>query len=185
MSTTFGCVPYTSREVRHTKKSAEELTRRDRKKTVDNPAPARESNPGSSDLNSDTLATELRPPSVLYRSSQHLFSDNQSENRYHIHRESSPSNIGDKFAWSEPTELLGWVTRQRVGCQLATMTLKQIKTVTIPKGGLHGRGCLSPNLGRQCIWLSCTRLADFLPPWQENGWDVVVQPDPELAASDA
>ena len=28
----------------------------------------------------------------------------------------------------------------------------KIKTVTIPKGGLHGRSCLSPNLGRQCIW---------------------------------
>ena len=37
------------------------------------------------------------------------------------------------------------------GCQLATMALK-IKTVTVPKGGLHGRSCLSSNLGRQCIW---------------------------------
>ena len=46
------------------------------------------------------------------------------------------------------------------------MALK-IKTVTMPKGGLHGRSCHS-------IWdvnasgLSCTRLADFLPIWDVN-----------------
>ena len=40
-----------------TNRSAQELTRRDRKT-----APARESNPGSSDLNSVALTTELRPP---------------------------------------------------------------------------------------------------------------------------
>ena len=41
----------------------QELTWRDRK-NVPHPAPARESNPGSSDLNSDSLnhCTELRPP---------------------------------------------------------------------------------------------------------------------------
>ena len=37
-----------------------------------------------------------------------------------------------------------------VGCQLATMTLA-VKTVTPPKGGLHGRSC-HPFLDGQCIW---------------------------------
>ena len=45
-----------------TNKSEQELTRRDRKHTVPHPAPPRGSNPGSSDLNSDSLTTELRPP---------------------------------------------------------------------------------------------------------------------------
>ena len=44
-----------------TKKFAQELTWRDRK-TARYPAPTRGSNPGSSDLNSDALTTELRPP---------------------------------------------------------------------------------------------------------------------------
>ena len=39
----------------------------------------------------------------------------------------------------------------RLGSQLATMAAFKIKTVTIPKGGLHSRSC-HPNLGRQCIW---------------------------------
>ena len=53
-----------------------------------------------------------------------------------------------------------------VGCQLETMALK-IKTVTIPKGGLHGRSCdLIGDVSAS--GLSCTRLADFLPPWAVN-----------------
>ena len=47
-----------------TKKSAQDLTRKDRK-TAPHPAPVRGSNPGSSDyIKSDALATELRPPSI-------------------------------------------------------------------------------------------------------------------------
>ena len=42
-----------------TNKSAHELTRKDRNCT--SPCPAMGSNPGSSDLNSDSLTTELRP----------------------------------------------------------------------------------------------------------------------------
>ena len=42
------------------------------------------------------------------------------------------------------------VTQSRTTVHPATMAL-QIKTLTIPKGGLHGRS-LSPNLGRQWIW---------------------------------
>ena len=45
-----------------TNKSAQELTRRDIKKHCFSPCPARGSNPGSLDLNSDALTTELRPP---------------------------------------------------------------------------------------------------------------------------
>ena len=46
-----------------TNKSAQELTRRDRK-TAPHPAPLWDrTNPGSLDLNSGTLTTELRPPS--------------------------------------------------------------------------------------------------------------------------
>ena len=44
-------------------KSAQELTRRDRKTSVRHPAPPGDWTLGSSDLNSDSLATELRPPS--------------------------------------------------------------------------------------------------------------------------
>ena len=52
-----------------------------------------------------------------------------------------------------------------VGCQLVTMTLK-INTVTIPQKV----GCTAEAVTQ--IWdvsasgLSCTRLANFLPPWQ-------------------
>ena len=62
------------------------------------------------------------------------------------------------------------------GCQLATMAL-QLKTVTVQKGGFH-------STSRHPIWdvtasgLSCTRLADFLPSWQQIGWVIVVQPCP-------
>ena len=42
-----------------TNKSAQELIRRDRKKTCPLPCPARGSNPESSDLNSDAVTTEL------------------------------------------------------------------------------------------------------------------------------
>ena len=51
-----------------------------------------------------------------------------------------------------------------VGCQLMTMALK-IKTVTIPKGGLHCRSC-HPIWDVSASGKSCTRLADCLPPWQ-------------------
>ena len=51
-----------------------------------------------------------------------------------------------------------------VGCQLANMVFK-MKT-DYPKKWV-ARQKLSPNQGRQCIsGLSCTRLVDFLPPWQ-------------------
>ena len=40
---------------------AQDLARRDRE-IVPHPAPTRGSNPGPSDLNSDSLTTELRPP---------------------------------------------------------------------------------------------------------------------------
>ena len=51
-----------------------------------------------------------------------------------------------------------------VGCQLATMAL-EIRTVTVPKGGLHGRSC-HPVRDVSAFGLSCTRLVDFRPPWQ-------------------
>ena len=65
-----------------------------------------------------------------------------------------------------------------VWCQLATMALKS-KTVTTPKGGLHGRSC-------HRIWdvsasgLSCTRLAAFCHLGSQSAGDVVVQPGPAL-----
>ena len=59
-----GCEAYSFMSRTHkggsgTNKSAQEQTRRDRK-TV-SPCPARGSNPGSTDLNSDALTTELHP----------------------------------------------------------------------------------------------------------------------------
>ena len=54
-----------------------------------------------------------------------------------------------------------------VGCQMATVALK-IKTVTIPKGGLHGRSC-RPIWDGSASGLNFTRLVDFLPPWQQIG----------------
>ena len=46
----------------------QELTRRDRK-NCSSPCPAKGSNPGSSDLNSDSLTTEPRPPVLATMSS--------------------------------------------------------------------------------------------------------------------
>ena len=63
-----------------------------------------------------------------------------------------------------------------VGFQLATMALA-IKTVTIPKGALHGIG-FHPVWNVCASGLSCTRLTDFLPSCQSIGWDVVVHPGP-------
>ena len=34
--------------------------------------------------------------------------NNQSENQHHVRSENSPSNIGDKFAWSERTGSNPW-----------------------------------------------------------------------------
>ena len=48
---------------------------------------------------------------------------------------------------------------------------------TIPKGGLHGRSC-RPIWDVSAFGLSYTRVANFLPPWQWIGWDIVVQPGP-------
>ena len=56
-------VPYTRRRVRHKQVcTTQESTRRGRT-TVRHPAPAKGSNPGCTDLNSDSLTTEPRPPS--------------------------------------------------------------------------------------------------------------------------
>ena len=53
-----------------------------------------------------------------------------------------------------------------VVCQLATMAVK-IKTVAIRKKWvLHGRSCHPVwDVSASASGLSCTRLADFLPPW--------------------
>ena len=68
-----------------------------------------------------------------------------------------------------------------VRCQLATMALK-IKTVTIPKSGLHSRSC-HPIWDVTSSGMRCTRLADFLPHWQQFGWDAVVRPGLGLGGS--
>ena len=57
----FGSVPYTQRGVRHKQVCTRVDSERRRPKTCPSPCPARGSNPGSSDLNSDALTTELRP----------------------------------------------------------------------------------------------------------------------------
>ena len=59
------------------------------------------------------------------------------------------------------------------GCTLATMALT-ITTFTIHKSGLHGRSC-HPIWDVSASGLSCTRLANFLPPGQYIGWDVVLR----------
>ncbi|MCK5920156.1 MAG: hypothetical protein KAG66_04405, partial [Methylococcales bacterium] len=51
-----------------------------------------------------------------------------------------------------------------VGCQLATVAL-EMKTVTIPQGGLLDRSC-HPIWDVSAVGLSCVKLVDFLPPWQ-------------------
>ena len=57
---------HTHEEGSDTNKSAQALTRRDRK-TAPHPTPSRDrgSNPRSSGVNSDALTTELHPPSVV------------------------------------------------------------------------------------------------------------------------
>ena len=52
-----------------------------------------------------------------------------------------------------------------VGCQLATMALKTFRLSLSQKVGLHGISC-HPIWDTSASGLSCTRLADFLPPWQ-------------------
>ena len=65
-----------------------------------------------------------------------------------------------------------------VGCQPATMAFK-LKLSLSQKVACaaevvtqHGKSV------HLAAGLSCPRLAGFLPPWQEIGWDAVVQPGP-------
>ena len=79
-----------------------------------------------------------------------------------------------------------------VGYKLATMALK-IKTVVIPKGGLHGKSCHPVWDVSASIWaelhetsvLSATLavyiyIYIYIYIWIYIGWDVVMQPGPVL-----
>ena len=65
----------------------------------------------------------------------------------------------------------GWVARQRprpILCQGCTCWVPwhlQLKLLLSKNGGLHRSSC-HPIWDVSASGLSCTRLADFLPPWQ-------------------
>ena len=70
----------------------------------------------------------------------------------------------------------------KVESQLTTMPLN-IKTITvIKKGGCTARVVTQSGTSVHHSGVSSTRLADFLPPWHQIGWDIVVRPGPELWA---
>ena len=77
-------------------KSAHKLTRRDRKNRLC-PCPTRGSNPGSSDLNLDSLITELRPPSL------HLPSRSPLPVLRAINVLSAPKHIDELTPYHQPT----------------------------------------------------------------------------------